>query len=317
MTIEELWAAARARAEQLLGSVVEGTQISNLEQYLQQVHRSELQLARVRDLLKQLDLQGHATATDFHLYNNLRRNLTRSQQSALTEVRRALADQPEALRTLPRRILMAPVLKPNFSRALPPTPAALPEPVATGTPGVSGLGNPAAVTASGAAAAGAATAGAAMAPWMIAGLILTALVTIGVLAGIALVTVALNVENLTQAYIIGKQAEMAEAYYRAHLAEIRLCYENGGTPETCAHAGPATPREALVPIPQTGQWVPWVVGGAAGLVLVLGGTYLWFAHGPGRKIFQRERPSLEGVRNRRVSAERFPYEPAEDAGLEV
>lgn len=312
MSIQDVIAEGRRRAERLLGRVIDQIPgFENLRDLLEQASHVEQEMLELYLAVKQLDLQGQATASDFRAYNTMRTNLSRTQGRLLTATRQFFTDRPDILRVLPRRVASSPPLYPKgIAAALPSFTGAQASGDVAGLRG--GLG-----TAPAAAPIAAGSAGVAMAPWMIAGLILAAIVGITVIGYAAMTSVGLIAEAVSNVIVIREQVRAYRLMIDARLRVYNDCRSQGRSPDECARLAASavpTPRDAQIQLPEMGSWVKWVAIGLGIVAIASVGGYV---------LYQRSQATapaqLSGARAkfRPIRADRFADEPIEDDGLPV
>ena len=268
MTFDELVASARARAQELLRQqIAELPAVRTTEEALRVLQAIELDMVVIGHELKALTDAHLIKREDVQAFDRLRNNLNLAQRRLLVFVREVFVGHSEILRRLPSTAPLAP-------------PAGSPlyvEDPATHSTATNALG-----------------------PWAIAGIIVAALIALGLMVYMGS-RIYDSFDGLVDLYVMQEQTRQMRELYEARLAALQQCIreqeQQHHPTEFCYGAATQlvpTPQSALVPLPPRDKsyalW--WFIGGMAVVAGLVGlGAYLAY-----RKPDHEPKKSTKGVR---------------------
>lgn len=290
MTFDELVAAARQRAEQLLRSQLEHLPaVRSTEEALNLLHDIEQDVFAIGGELTELREGGLLKQEDITAFDRIRVNLRAAQQRLLTFVRGVFAGHPEVLRQLPTTAPLAPALAQNTYT----------QPHGTQLP-------------------------VNMAPWAIAGIIIAALIALGLLVYLGS-RIYNTFDGLVDLYVLREQSQQMRDLYEARRAALAQCMAEQrrlNQPTSMCYGAAAqmapTPQQALVPLPPVkDNTIYWFIGGglAVAALVGLGAWLVYRGRGSNESERPRRRRAVDGYRQ--LSADTFDDAHDSDYNLEV
>lgn len=281
-TIDELIARAQAYAEQLVQAQIRDLPaVRSTQEAVQTLSQIEFDLRTIGSDLVDLNTAGLLTQRDVQAFNQLRANVKAAQSRLLEFVRNVFNNQPSVLAHLPTSTVLAPPLDNPIYRTPPP--------------------------------ADHSTLPVDMAGWAIAGIIVAALIALGLMVYLG-TKMYETFDGLVDLYVLHEQSEQMRALYEARRHALETCLQDRQrqgleTTECYGYVEQLvpTPNSALVPRPQPGSnaiW--WFLGGLATFGAIVGvGIYLAKAS---------EKKKLSGYRE--VSGDRL-LASRDDYNLEI